>query len=373
MANRLHVATRKGFFTLKRDGDRWETERVSFLGDPVSMVFEDSRDKALYAGLDLGHFGVKLRRSRDGGENWDELACPQYPEDATVGAPMGPPSDDAPKGKPASLSYIWSLESAGDDNPGCLWAGTIPGGLFHSDDCGDSWKLVESLWNDEKRSEWFGGGMDDPGIHSICVDPRDSNHVSVAVSCGGVWVTRDGGQTWRCRADGMRAEYMPPERANDPNIQDPHLMVLCPSDPDHYWVQHHNGVFRSTDDCESWVEIENATPSVFGFAVAVHPNDPNTAWFAPAVKDECRVPVDAKLVVTRTTDGGKTFEMLSDGLPDGPAYDIIFRHCLAVDDTGQLLVLGSSTGALWISHNGGENWRLISAHLPQIYAAKFGG
>ena len=39
------------------------------------------------------------------------------------------------------------------------------------------------------------------------------------------------------------------------------------------------------------------------FAVAVHPRDADTAWFVPAVKDEKRYPVDARLVVARTRDG----------------------------------------------------------------------
>ena len=52
----------------------------------------------------------------------------------------------------------------------------------------------------------------------------------------------------------------------------------------------------------------------FGFAVAAHPKDPHTAWFVPAIKDELRVPRDGALAVTRTRDGGKTWESFRDGL-----------------------------------------------------------
>ena len=71
-----------------------------------------------------------------------------------------------------------------------------------------------------ERSQWMGGGYDVPGIHSICVDPRDSNSVLVGVSCGGAWLTNDGGQSWSMRAQGMRATYMPPELAGNEAIQD---------------------------------------------------------------------------------------------------------------------------------------------------------
>src|SRR5690606_13169495 len=120
------------------------------------------------------------------------------------------------------LDRIWALEAGGPDEEGVLWCGTLPGGLFRSSDQGESWNLVESLWNEPGRREWFGGGADKPGIHSVCVDPRDSRHVTVGVSCGGVWVTTDGGESWRCRADGIWAAYMPPEQKDNPNIQDVH-------------------------------------------------------------------------------------------------------------------------------------------------------
>ena len=178
MAATLHLGTRKGLFTLRRKTSGWQIDRVDFLGEPVTMLLEDHRDATLYACLTLGHFGVKLRRSDDQGANWTELAVPVYPADALVAAPSMDESTP-PSTKPASLSEIWSLESAGDDMPGALWAGTIPGGLFRSDDRGQSWQLNEPLWNCEQRMEWFGGGKDDPGIHSICVDPVDSRHVTI--------------------------------------------------------------------------------------------------------------------------------------------------------------------------------------------------
>jgi len=33
--------------------------------------------------------------------------------------------------------------------------------------------------------------------------------------------------------------------------------------------------------------------------------------------------------------------------------------------------MGSTTGALWMSDDGGEGWTLVSAHLPPIYAVRF--
>jgi hypothetical protein len=360
MSDRLFVATRKGLFTLARSGGRWSLGEPAFLGDPVTNVLADARDGTLYAALNLGHFGVKMRRSKDGGTTWEEHAAPTYPS---------PPEGTTPN-PPWKLVQVWCLEPGGTDEPGVLYAGTIPGGLFRSRDRGDTWQLVTSLWNHPARTEWMGGGYDAPGIHSICIDPRDSRRVTVAVSTGGVWQSRDRGETWAVRASGMQAHYMPPERRDDPNVQDVHRMVACPSNPDTMWVQHHNGVYRSTDAAASWQEVREPALSFFGFAVAVDPKDANTAWFVPAIKDENRVPVNGQLAVTRTRDGGRTFDVLPKGLP-APAYDLVYRHGLAIDTTGERLAIGSTTGGLWISDNRGDTWQCISAHLPPVYAVRF--
>lgn len=369
--SQLLISTRKGLFTVAQRGGRWSITGTSFLGDNVTLALGDADDdRRWYAALNLGHFGVKLRRSEDRGATWQDVAVPTYPE-----KPAGDEDGKENFGRPVpwKLILIWSLERAGRDQPGGLWCGTLPGGVFRSEDHGDSWRLVEPLWFMPQRREWFGGGADWPGIHSICVDPRDTRRVAVGISCGGVWLTEDNGATWRCRAKGMRAAYMPPEQAYSENIQDPHRMVQCPGDPRRWWVQHHNGIFRCDDDLGSWTEITEAGPSTFGFAVVVHPTRPDTAWFVPAAKDEVRVPVDGRLVVTRTTDGGRSFEVLTRGLPEARAYDIVFRHAMDIDQTGERLAFGSTSGGLWITEDGGEGWQLLPERLPPVHAVRWVG
>ena len=166
---------------------------------------------------------------------------------------------------------------------------------------------------------------------------------------------------------------MPPELREDPIAQDVHCLTQCPAAPERLWVQHHNGIFRSDDGAKTWREIPCSTPSSFGFAVVVHPRDPDTAWFVPGISDQLRIPKDGKLVVTRTRDGGKTFEVLDKGLPSSHAYDIVFRHGLALDERGEALAFGSSTGGLWVSDNQGDSWQCVSTNLPPIHSVRFAG
>ena len=358
MTDRLHVATRKGLFEVARRNGAWEVADARFLGDPVSAVLVDG--DALYAALDLGHFGAKLW-CRDGGGAWRELAVPAFPPK---------PEDAADDPHPWSLGKIWTLEPGGV--PGRIWAGTMPGGLFRSDDGGASWSLNEVLWRMPERCKWGGvAGGEQPGINSVLVDPRDPADIRIGVSTAGVWASRDAGASWRLINRGMYAEYMPPELREEPIAQDVHRLARCAARPNVMWCQHHNGVFRSEDAGANWREVKAIRPSKFGFTVAAHPRDPQTAWFIPAIKDERRIPVDGKLVVARTRDGGESFEMLRQGLPQRHAYDLVWRHALDVDASGERLAFGSTSGGLWISEDGGESWTMVDARLPPVAALRF--
>jgi photosystem II stability/assembly factor-like uncharacterized protein len=363
------VGTRKGLFVV-------ENQRITshhFQGEPVSQLLIDPRGQAWLVALNLGHFGIKLHKSMDQGKTWTALAAPAFPTKPVAGdADFADYKTDP---TPWNVELIWSLSAGGAHEPNTLWAGCIPAGLFKSIDAGHTWELNMPLWRDPRRQQWFGGGYDHAGIHSIVVDPRDSKHVTLGVSCGGVWQTHDGGETWQITASGMKSDYTPPDMAEDQNTQDPHCLVACEAQPDVMWVQHHCGMYRSVDGGQLWqaitTPISKNFPSVFGFAVAADPANPLRAWFAPAIKDEKRYPVDGKLLVTRTDDGGKTFQAFGQGLPQSHAYDLIYRHGLAVAPNGQDLAMASTTGSLWVSGDAGESWATVSQNLPPVAVVKF--
>jgi photosystem II stability/assembly factor-like uncharacterized protein len=354
MSDRLLLATRKGLFTVERKHAGWSMSPIGFAGIPVTNALRCG-EGVIYAALKYGHFGPKLHCSDDDGRTWRELAAPVFPADA-AGAP--------------SLFQIWTLEAGGRHHPDRLWIGGIPAGLFRSDDRGESWQLMSGLWNVPERARWFGGGYDDAGIHTVSPDPRDANRVFVAISCGGVWETRDSGATWSVLGKGLIAPYVPPEQAEDSAIQDPHRVARCAAAPDVMWMQHHAGIYRSVDAGAQWTRL-SLPGDDFGFAVAAHRQDAATAWFVPAIKDELRMPRDGALCVTRTSDGGQTWQVMREGLPQRDAYDLVYRHGLSVDESGRQLAMGSTTGALWTSEDSGERWNLVSAHLPPIYAVQF--
>ena len=355
---KLLLGTAKGLVVYSKKENDWQIETVYFTGFPVSMIYVDERTQTWWVGIPHRHWGQKLHRSTDEGKSWHMVAAPKYPSVALL-----------KNGKQAALKGIWCLAHAGIDKPKQLWLGTEPGGLFHSKDNGDTWHLVESLWFHPSRSElWFGAGKDEPFIHSIVVDPKDSDHVYIAVSCAGVFETKNAGKTWDARNVGLKATYLPNPDAEVGH--DPHLLLACSTDPSVLWQQNHCGIFRTTNGGRVWEDVSDTNGMAhYGFALAIDHQNPLIAWVIPAQSDEMRVPHDLALCVCRTDDGGQTWQELRNGLPQFPCFDIVFRHSLDISD--ETLAFGTTTGNLYLSENGGDSWCCMNHHLARIDVVKF--
>jgi photosystem II stability/assembly factor-like uncharacterized protein len=357
--NTLLVGTRKGLVNFQKTGADWRRTREAHLGISVPYVAPDLRTGITWCSLDHGHWGQKLKRSRDRGQTWDEVPAPKYPEGAQI-----------KEGKPASLRYLWVFAPGGADEPNRLYYGTDPGGLFASDDGGETFSIVEGLWNHPSRqTQWFGGGRDEPGIHSVLVDPRNSRRILVGISCAGVFETTDGGKTWEPRNKGLVATFLP-----DPHAEighDAHLVMACRKNFDVLWQQNHCGIFKSIDGAKSWQAVsKEGTLPHFGFVVQADPENPQQAWVIPAVADEQRIAVDRALCVCRTDDGGTTWKTFRRGLPQQDCYDFAFRH--GMDQQGDNLAFGTACGSLYISGDRGESWQALAGHLPPVYCVRFG-
>jgi photosystem II stability/assembly factor-like uncharacterized protein len=358
MKETILLGTRKGLIAFRFTNGIWSRENFSFEGIPVSIAYADERNGTWWACLDHGHWGVKLHWSRDRGKSWVEVNAPAYPE-----------GEEIKDGIPASTKYIWAMSHGGYNHPDRIWLGTDPGGLFLSEDGGNGFQLNSSLWSHPTRKTgWFGGGRDNPGIHSIIVDPRDSNHIYIGISCAGVFESTDGGQSWIIRNKGLKAEFLP--NPDQETGHDPHLLIASASNPDILWQQNHCGIFRSADGGKEWIEIsEKDGPANFGFAIAVAEDNPDQAWVVPATSDGNRIAINGALCVSRTDDGGNTWIQQRNGLPQSGCYDIVYRHALAV--SGDAVVFGTTTGNLFFSSDRGDTWQAISHYLPMIHSVQF--
>lgn len=352
---KLLVGTTKGLLVYTRIEGAWKITDRHFLGMPVSMVFVDERNGTWWVSLAHRHWGQKLHYSEDQGKTWPPVAPPRYPKGSLLAS-----------GKAAKLKKIWALQRDTNPTGTGIYVGTEPGGLFHKKDLHAPFELVESLWNHPSRSDhnqWFGAGRDHPFLHTISLRPDNPNHLYIAVSCAGVFESKDGGANWVPKNKGLIAAYLP-----NPEVEvghDPHMMHICRSKPEVIWQQNHCGIFRSVDGGNHWKLISNpeAIPH-YGFALAIDHDDAERAWVIPALSDEMRIAPDLALKVYRTDNGGESWQALTHGLPQSDCFDIVFRHALDIHQG--TLVFGSSTGNLYLSEDYGDSWDLVSHSLARI-------
>jgi hypothetical protein len=351
------VGTMKGAFILRDGQDRggWEIGGPYFPGSAVYALAYDGRAgrNRLWAGPTSMHWGGLLRSSDDFGRNWTN------PETANV---------KFPEGTDAALKNIWQIAAGRPSEPDTLYCGVEPAALFVSRDAGESWALEESLWNHPQRPRWEpgGGGL---CLHTILLDPADEQRVRIAVSTGGMYVTEDGGKSWRPSNHGVRADFLPDKH---PEFgQCVHKVVQSSQRPERMFLQNHWGLYRSDDRGENWVDIANGVPSDFGFALAIHPENADCAWIVPLESDGFRCTPEGKLRVYRTRDAGQSWEAMGNGLPDHDAYETVLRDAMAVDPLGPVGVyFGTRSGKLFGSADEGESWSALADGLPPIVAVK---
>jgi photosystem II stability/assembly factor-like uncharacterized protein len=351
------VGTMKGAFILRSDQGRrnWEIGGPYFPGSAVYAMAYDGRGgrHRLWAGPNSMHWGGLLRWSDDFGRNWTN------PEEANV---------KFPEGTGAALKQIWQIVPGRAGEPDTLYCGVEPAALFVSRDAGATWSLTEGLWDHPQRPRWEpgGGGL---CLHTILLDPSDAQRIRIAVSTGGMYVTEDGGATWRPSNQGVRADFLPekyPEFG-----QCVHKVVQSQRNPERMFLQNHWGLYRSDDRGQNWIDIANGVPSDFGFPIAIHPKDPDSAWIVPLEADAFRCTPEGKLRVYRTRNAGAQWEPMTEGLPQHDAYETVLRDALAVDALDRVGVyFGTRNGKLFGSSDEGETWSALADGLPPIVAVK---
>ncbi len=389
MSKSILVGTRKGTFIVDKVNGRWRPRLAGHGGQGVNFVARDPDSGTLWSALGHGHWGAKLSRSTDGGQTWTDAPTQiKYPEGARHFVPPMPTEDGSTTGavvvKDATLLKLWIIEFGPS---GRVYVGTIPGGLFISQDGGETFELNRGLWNHESRggdlfagegsgmTHWFGtpaavdSGEFAPGIHSIVVDPRNPKRILIAISTAGVLESTDGGETWQGRNRGMLNDYLPQPEAEWGH--DPHYITLSTGQPDHVWQQNHCGVFYSSDGAKTWSRVSQPDNGVhFGFPIAADDHDGKTAWVVPGKADMARMTIDGALFVARTSDGGQSWVQQREGLPQENAYDVVYRH--ALHNSGELVAFGSTTGNLYVSENRGDSWMAVANNLPPVYSVRFG-
>ncbi len=362
----LLVATRKGLWIYRGDGARrtWRESGPHFLGHVVQHAVLDPRDKkTLLVAAKTGHLGPTIFRSENLGRTWKEAARP--------------PAFTKEEGGRVVDHAFW-LTPAHASEPSTWYAGTSPQGIFRSEDGGVTWSPFSSVNDDPQYRVWMGaqqdGTPDGPKLHSLIVDPRDKNHLYMAMSSGGVHESLDQGATWRPLVDGLDVvDGLDPKTIT---FHDPHCVRLCPSNPDRLYQQNHCGIYRLDRPGTTWTRIGKKMPKRvgdIGFPMVVHPRHDDVCWVFPMDGTSVwpRTSPGGAPAAYGTRDGGKSWRRLDKGMPAKQAWWTVKRQAMTADAHEPVaLYFGTTSGEVWMGKSEGARWSCIARHLPEIYAVE---
>jgi photosystem II stability/assembly factor-like uncharacterized protein len=354
----LVVGTKKGLFLLEGEpGGGFDVTARAFAGEPVDFAMRDPRSGRLFATVTSPFYGPKIFfTDGDPASEWEQADGVSLPE-----------------GGDQALERIWVMSPGERD--GVVYAGGDPGVLFESHDGGASWELNAGLWEQPSRPQWQpgGGGL---CLHSICTWPGEPDKLAVAVSAAGMWLTDDGGRSWRRGIEGLNPGYLPEEALQDENAgRCVHHVERAPQAPERMFMQFHGGVYRSDDAGASWSDIGGGgLPSNFGFPLTIDPADPDSAFVIPLVADMDRVTPEGRVRVYETRDAGASWEPRGDGLPAKHAYLTVLRQAFSRANEGERLELyfGATSGDVFGSGDAGSRWSSAATRLPPVFSVVAG-
>ncbi|MGI9016141.1 MAG: WD40/YVTN/BNR-like repeat-containing protein [Euzebya sp.] len=362
---RVLIGTAKGGFVATADGSRrdWTVSEPLFGGWEVYHLNGSPVDPdLLWAAPSTGWHGQVIQRSTDGGATWEAVG-----NDFTYNGETQTHQwyDGTPH--PWEFARVWNLAPSPVDAD-VVFAGVEDAGLFRSGDGGGTWQELEGLRTHSTANTWQpgAGGL---CLHTILIDPANTDRMYVAISAAGAFRTDDEGSTWLPINAGLRSEFLPEEDAEVGHCV--HNLAFHPSRPDTVFMQKHWDVMRTDDAGGRWHEISGNLPSDFGFPVGVDPNDPETVFVVPIKSDSEHYPPQGKLRVARSRSGGGEWELLTNGLPQQDFYGDVLRQALAIDTMDPCGVyVGTTEGTVYASSDGGDSWQPIVQHLPRVLSVE---
>lgn len=327
-SRRLLVGTAGGIAVLERADGRGEWARVDHAlpGRHVSAIVIPAPGLVIAAA-----FQDAVYVSADGGTTWEE------------------------RGEGIEHRHVFSLAAVPRDGGWRLYAGTEPAHLYVSDDLGRRWTELPGLRAVPSVPRWwFPASPKLAHVKHVVPDPRDRRALYACIEQGALLRSRDEGRTW----DELSGYD-----------EDVHMLALHPSDPRRLRMTCGIGFYASDDGGATWRRHTDQASPVGGYPdlLVVHPRQADLLFMSAGGSEPAvwRKTHRADARVSRSRDGGRTWEVLTGGISDRLPGAI---EAMTLEDWGRSfsLFVGTTEGEVHGSDDGGESWTRIASGLPAI-------
>ncbi len=200
----------------------------------------------------------------------------------------------------------------------------------------------------------------------LIFSPVDNHTLYYAANV--LFKTADGGNSWTTISPDLTREHPGlPESvgsmANGVADADSHrgtIYSIAPSfhDINTIWIGTDDGNFQITrDGGKTWKNITPPEVAAWSKATQMVPShyDEMSAYVSVS---RFRVD-DLRPYIYRTHDGGKTWKLIVNGIPNGAAVDVVRE-----DPVRKGLLFAGTENAVWVSFNDGDNWQSLQLNLP---------
>ena len=329
-----YAATASGGVWKSTDGGmQWKAifddQPVSSIG---SIAVAPSDPNVVYVGSGESNIrgnvaaGNGIYKSGDGGKTWVHV----WKQEGQIGTMVVHPTNP-------DVAFAAVLGHAFGPNP--------ERGVYRTKDGGRTWQQV--LKKDP-----------DTGASDVALDPTNPNIVFAGLwqarrrpweltsggSGSGLYVSRDGGDTWKA----LTGHGLPEGVWGKVGV------AVAASDPRRVYAlieAAQGGLFRSDDGGESW-KLASGHHALrqrawYYSTLTVDPSDADVVWF-PQVR------------MLRTRDGGKTLAQVR-GAHHGDHHDVW------IDARNPRRMIGGNDGGVDLSSNGGETWTSPELPIAQFY------
>lgn len=339
MATILYLGTDEGVVTLRsEDGRSWKVESESLTDWAIPKIaVSPARPNLVFAGTR----GDGVWVSEDFGKSWKKPCYGKH----------GP-------GKVRCVTID-------PDDPDTIYAGTEPIDVFVSRDRGKSWTCLDSIW----KIPWvesidYPVATVEPHVRDIRIDPKNPKTIYAALQVGFMLKSTDGGASWKLLNKGLDSDV--------------HTIVIDPRNTNRVFIatgghDYRKGVapgralYTSQDGGETWAPMADDFPQEYSVPLVMHPKNSNVLYSALANGQPGqwkKRPSGAESLLIRSKDGGKKWERL-----DGQLSDLSrnFAEAITIDDESPDRVYAAlRSGDLYSSGDGGDHWSRLDAKVTSV-------